>query len=338
MRLEKNERLIPFPDCVLARYRELLTPEAIMAYPELEPLYERLSCYLGVDRGEIFFAAGSDLGIKAIFETYVAPGDRIVIHSPSYAMLHVYARIFQSNTVCVPYHTDLSLDVHAFLAAIQPGTRLVVLENPNGSIGTALPENSMKDLLEKTRQCGSLLLVDEAYYAFSQLTVQPYFREYDHLIISRTFSKDLGLAGLRCAYLLSQKANIRSIFHVKPMHEISSPAVAFACASLEFPETIQAYVNEVRQGIAELRKAFEGHGFRTAGGQGNFLLIYVGDDADFPTFTTAMKAQGILIRPPSSSPALQGWIRVGVGTAVQRQHLLESFVSSLQKARKGKRS
>src|SRR5262245_63202130 len=133
---------------------------------------------------------------------------------------------------------------------------MVVLANPNGYSGVSLPLAEVEAIVKKAHQHDAIALIDEAYYLFSNQSVQALYKKYDNVIITRTFSKDLGMAGLRCAYLLTQAPNIESLFHVKPMHEINSAAAAFVLASLEFPESIRSYVKEVRATVQSLRKAF----------------------------------------------------------------------------------
>ncbi len=330
--LDKNERVTPLPDQVFKRFQSLLTPQTVISYPELEPLYQKLSDYLDVDRSHLYLAAGSDIGIKTVYETYISPGDRIVIHNPSYAMQNVYAKIFQAELVQIPYKDDLSFDLKSFLAAIKPGTKLVVVENPNGFTGKSLPLADVKKIVEKAQACGAIALLDEAYYLFSEQSLLPLYAAHDNVIISRTFSKDLGMAGLRCAYLLSQPENIESLFHVKPMHEINSAAAAMVQASLEFPESILSYMKDIRKNFKFLQTILEEKGFQTHGGDSNFIAVYVGTATDMPHLIHVLKARGILIRKPPALDALKGWVRVGIGTQAQMQLFANTFLDCLGKS------
>jgi histidinol-phosphate aminotransferase len=331
LRLDKNERIIPIPEPVLMRFHELLTPDAIMAYPELEPVYQRIASYIGVPRADLYLAAGSDLGIKTVYETYVQPGDRVVLHHPAYAMQEVYCHIFQANVTSIPHDEHLVLDHEAYLAAIMPGIRLVVLENPNGFLGTVPPLEFIRAVAAKAHRSGALLLLDEAYYLFSGQTAQSLYLEYDNVIISRTFSKDLGMAGLRCAYLLSRESNIQSLFRVKPMHEISSAAAAFTIASLEFPDSIRDYVAEIRSGLEYLNNALQTQGLSTIVGGGNFLLVHVGERA-LQGVIQNLKARKILVRRPFQAQFLRGWLRIGAGSVSQMETFVHAFEDALRVA------
>ena len=332
LRLDKNERIVPFSQRVWERFRELLTPEAVMAYPELEALYHQLAMHIGVERDNLFFATGSDLAIKTVYETFIDPGDTIQIHIPGYAMYEVYGKIFQARVNAISYENTLRLDVDAYIDAINQNTRMVVVENPNGFIGTHHSIDVIRAIVKKAQQCGAFVLIDEAYYLFSNQTIQPLYQEFDNVIIVRSFSKDLGIAGLRCGYLLSQKENIQSIFRVKPMHEINSAAVAFSQALLESPHEINEYVGEVQQGIRYVKQALEQLGLVVRGGSGNFVVIYLGLDIDSAAIINYLKSRNILIRRPFTAENLKGWLRVGMGAEVQMTQFVTVFAEALEAA------
>ena len=112
--LDKNERVIDFPEEIVNRFHELLDGRAVMSYPEIEPLYQKLAKYIGVARDHLLLAAGSDLAIKAVFEAYVDAGDNVLLHMPSYAMYDVYCKMFQANLKSsrIPSISALFIDRH----------------------------------------------------------------------------------------------------------------------------------------------------------------------------------------------------------------------------------
>lgn len=325
LRLDKNERVIPFPDEIVERFHALIDTNAIMSYPEVEPLYQKLAAYIGVPRDHLFLASGSDLAIKTVFETYIAPGDNVLLHMPSYAMYEVYCKMFQANLKTVSFNSQLELDVAAFIDAISPQTRMVVLENPNGFTGTILSQEDIRAIAEKAHHCNTILLIDEVYYLFTGETVQPLLQEFDNVIIVRSFSKDFGMAGLRCGYLLSKPGNIGFLYRVKPMYEVTQAAVAFCTAILEFPEHTKQYVSEVKKGMSFLKDALRRKGLVMGGGNGNFLLIYLGDDCDIPAVIKGLKSRGVLVRRPFQVEAVKGWLRVGVGNVSQMEKFVSAF-------------
>src|SRR3972149_759306 len=94
MRCDRNERTTPFPKEHLKRILDSICPEDVVAYPELEPFYMKLSDWLKVEREQVLLTSGSDTGIRAVFEVYVEEGDEIVVLSPTYGMYAVYCDMF----------------------------------------------------------------------------------------------------------------------------------------------------------------------------------------------------------------------------------------------------
>jgi len=330
LRLDKNERVAPFPPDIWNRFIDLLSQDAVMAYPELNLLYENLAKYINASRSDLFFATGSDLAIKTVYETYIAPGDIVQIHAPNYAMHEVYGQMFQAHMITIPYDRKLHLDMDAYTNSITPLTRMVVLENPNGMIGACQSFSAVRAMVEKAHQCNALVLLDEAYYLFHGETIQALYQEFDNVIIVRTFSKDFGIAGLRCGYLLSQPKNIESVYRVKPMHEINSAAVAFSLAMLERPDYIQSFVNEMRNSINYTIHALNQMGLTVSGGAGNFVVVYLGADVITAAIISYLKEHGILIRRPFTADNLKGWLRIAIGSMEQMQQFISVFTKALK--------
>jgi histidinol-phosphate aminotransferase len=155
--------------------------------------------------------------------------------------------------------------------------------------------------------------------------VLPLYREFDNVILARSFSKDFGMAGLRCGYLLSQPQNIDFLYRVKPMYEVSQAAVAFCLALLEHPRHIEQYVAEVRKGLKFLKEELQRMGIVTGGGYGNFLVVYLGDDFDIPAMIRGLKSRDVLVRRPFQVEAIKGWLRIAAGNESQMQLLAAVF-------------
>ena len=103
IRLDRNERSLPFSDGFIARVRARVDGERIMAYPEPEPVYEKTAAWLGQPRARLLFNSGSDQSIKAVFETYIGEGDKVLLQRPGYAMYGVYAKMFGAEVVAQDY-------------------------------------------------------------------------------------------------------------------------------------------------------------------------------------------------------------------------------------------
>jgi len=323
LRLDKNDRLIPFPKEIWNRFMELFDETTVMTYPEQEEFYQRLASYIGVPREHILLSLGSDLAIKMVYETFIDAGQEVQLHLPSYAMYSVYNNIFQADASSISFNEYLELDVKKFIDNISEDTRMVVVENPNGFIGGRLEKKDLKRIAEKANLTDTIFLIDEAYYQFMGNTAQELYLGYDNVIIVRSFSKDFGMAGLRCGYLLSQKQNIDFLYRVKPMNETNSAAIAFGLAILDYPNLIQDYIEDVKKSVTFLKGALSSSGFKFAGGNGNFLIIFVGDAIN--KIIKLLKERGVLVRRPFQVESLHGWMRVGIGTIADMEQFIDYF-------------
>ena len=125
---------------------------------------------------------------------------------------------------------------------------LIVLANPNSPTGTEIKHSEMIKILEKTNKFKIPLIIDEAYYGFHKSTYLDYTKKFSNLIVTRSFSKVFGLAGLRTGFLATNKKNAQKLYNLKPMYEINS----LSCLAIKFllknSQLIRNHVNLVNQG------------------------------------------------------------------------------------------
>ena len=173
IRLDRNERTVPFPERHLKRIWRNITPEDVVAYPELEPFYKKLSGWLGVARDEVLLFNGSDTGIRAVYEVYVEEGDEVLMFPPTYGMYLVYCRMFGGVVKEIFYNEDFTLPVEQILNAINHKTKLITVANPNHT-GTTLEKSDLIRILKAAKDKDAIVLVDEAYYHFCDETMVSY--------------------------------------------------------------------------------------------------------------------------------------------------------------------
>ena len=118
IRLDKNERTIPFPAKVYKSMLETIKDSHVPMYPDQTNLYTKLSKFLSIDNQNILLTSGSDAAIKAIFETYIDKGNKIIYLWPTYAMINVYAEMFEANKLKIGYTSDLELEFDSLINKI----------------------------------------------------------------------------------------------------------------------------------------------------------------------------------------------------------------------------
>ncbi|WP_449370288.1 histidinol-phosphate transaminase [Thiomonas sp.] len=215
---------------------------------------------------------------------------------------------------------DFGHDLPAMLAAITPQTKLIFVANPNNPTGTFLPADELHDFLRQVPPHVAVVL-DEAYVEYIQPDLRydsmAWVREFPNLIVSRTFSKAYGLAGLRMGYGVSQPALTDVLNRVRSAFNTSTLGQAAALAALDDQGFIEQAYAVNRAGQAQLAAAFEALGLRHVPSQGNFILVKVGEDAGAGArVNLALLQRGVIARPVDNY-GLPQWLRISVGTEAE---------------------
>ena len=313
IRLDRNERVTPFPPKMMAEFLSRISAEDLMRYPIAEPLYHKMAAWLGIERDGLLLTYGSDGAIRSVFEVYVNPGDRIVMPYPTYAMYTVYANLFQANACKLAYDRNLTLTVEHFCRAITPETRLVILPNPNSPTGTVFSQAEMEMILEKAASVEALTLVDEAYYYFHDQTMLGYVKDYENLLVTRTFSKAAGLAGLRIGYVVGQPSLIQYLMRVKPTYEINGVGQRLTEYMIEHEEFLWQSAHKVKEGQAFLKRKFESKGLKVFECPTNFMVVRLPSGFDRSELVRRLAEARFLIKGTFRDQCLADCIRITSG-------------------------
>jgi histidinol-phosphate aminotransferase len=325
-RLDRNERVTPFAPDEFRAMLATLTPEHFCAYPDPAPLYARLSRAVGLPEDHLYLTNGSDAAIRMVFQTYVRPGDTVVFPDPSYAMYGIYAQVFQARSAVVRYGNDLTLDVDQVRALVESGSRLLALANPDQPTGAVLPQAAIEELALAAERAGSLLIVDEAYYPFHRRTAVDLILKSANLVVTRTFSKWGGLAGLRLGFLVAQPEIIKHVERIRGAHEVNAVAIAIACYVLDHPEVGEAYLAAVQAGRDVLARGASRLGLGFPPCPTNFQLLRIPGAANTEDLVAALRRHGFLVKGRFSAPAIRDCIRV----TLAGPEVMERFVRALE--------
>ena len=319
-RLDKSERIIPFPQSFFDSFKQQLTQEDFICYPNSCELKERLAKHNGIKPEQIFLSAGSDQIIKAVYETFVDRSDCVVTTSPSFPMYNVYGELYDATMLHQPYHsndTELYLPIHDLCYRIVTHKpKLVVLANPNNPIGDVLSNDELRIIATLSASVGAVLLIDEAYYEFANQTAVELLSEYDNVCIARTFSKALGGAGLRLGYLMGQESLIELVNKFRMMYDVNGVAIKFATHTLDNMPLINSYVAETieqRERAAELLKQA---GYDVISSHTNW--IHFNDKQDNKKAIEILQRNQVLYKSGTKIPfdTRSNWIRLTVGPGI----------------------
>lgn len=324
--LDRNERVAPLPGWFLEKLRASMESALLTSYPITDELYRKLSLKLGVPQEQLLLTTGSDAAIKALYHAYVRPGDKVVMFDPSYAMYAVYAQMFQAEACKVSFNDRLELDVSKLLESMVPGVRLAIIANPNQPTATVLSEEVLLKLAERAVEINALLAIDEAYYPFYPHTVFPLIKDIPNLLVTRTFSKAAGLAGLRVGLIGGDAEVIANLFKVRSAHDVNSLAAMCANHIIDCPQIVEDYVNQVKAGAEVLTERARGIGLVPLPTPTNFMLIRVAHRCSPEVLIEELRNSGYIVKGPFGSPCLADCIRVTLGPP----EVMESFANTLE--------
>ena len=145
--LNQSERTQHLPEELYQEFLSTLTQEDFFFYPHLKNFKEKLSKFYGVESNQIFICAGSDVGIKSVFETFTNKG-KAISSEPAFPMYKVYSELYQCGYIQVPHEKDFTISIDKLLSWITWDTQLIVLANPNSPMGEYKSFDEIKPLLD----------------------------------------------------------------------------------------------------------------------------------------------------------------------------------------------
>lgn len=299
---------------VLARYRRY------HIYPDSRQtrLRQLLQEYTGVDTGYLIAANGSGELLDYILCLLLEPGDEVINCPPTFDLYRLRTLINRGKLVNVPRKEDFSVDVGAVKAAINQRTKVIVLANPNNPTGNVVP---VEDILELVN-AGVPVLVDEAYYEFYGQTVAPLVSQYGNLMVLRTFSKWIGLAGLRIGYGVLPLRMVDYVLKIKLPYNVNVAALVAVEESLRdvsyLQSKVKAIIAERERLFAELKKL---EFLKPLPSQANFILCEVlrGKASELQQ---RLLEKGILVRYFDQT-RLANTIRISVGKPEDSEKLIK---------------
>jgi histidinol-phosphate aminotransferase len=323
LRLDFNENTVGCSLKVIEALKRIDSSK-LSVYPEYGELLQKLSKRNNILEDELVLTNGTDEAINMVMNCFVKEGDEVIIPTPTFAMFKFYATLAGASVKEVLYKKDFSFPFEEVINSISTKTKIIVLVNPNNPTGTLIPEEQIKQIINKAQENNALVMIDEAYYEFYRKTFIGFIKKYDNLFVTRTFSKAFGLAGVRIGYIMGNREIIEPIKKAISPYSVNTVALICAKAALTDEAFVENYSNEIIKNREILAKQLKELGIKTFPSFANFVLGDFGKNCE--TVYTKLKEKGILVRNRTKDPLLKGCIRIGVGTAEQN----EIFISALK--------
>lgn len=321
LRLDFNENTVGCSPGVVEFLKSAVTAADLAVYPEYSEAKRELAEFFGVAEGEILFTNGTDEAIQVLVNTYVDDGDEVVVLKPSYAMYRFYAELAGAKLKEVEFNADLSFPMERVMQAISESTKAVLIANPNNPTGTGVDAAGIGRILERAPDAA--VLIDEAYFEFSGVTMLGEMARYPNLFVSRTFSKVYGMAAMRFGCLFSQAGNISFLHKAQSPYSVNAVAALAARAAVRDREYVRGYVCEALAARESIYAGLQELGIRAYPSQANFVLFEAGERAI--EVRDELRRRKVLVRDRSYE--IPGAVRVTVGTREQAQRFLEELKS-----------
>ncbi|HZJ46826.1 MAG TPA: histidinol-phosphate transaminase [Pyrinomonadaceae bacterium] len=309
----KDETLRQFENYKWSRYPPFISSD----------LEGRLAQFAGWTPDGVLAGNGSNELIQALLMVTMSAGKSVLISEPTFTLYRQIATILGGEVQSVRMTTDFRFDTEAIVNRIKrDDPQVVIVCSPNNPTGTRIPDSDLRRILDAA---SGLVVVDEAYHEFSEQTVVPLLRDFDNLVVLRTFSKAMALAALRVGYLLSAPdcvVEIRKALLPYNLNLFSQTAARVALDS--YATELRPLVNNI---LSERQRVFNEidqlNCFYPIVSTANFMIVR--SELDPRVVFEHLLSRDILIRDVSRYPMLEKYFRISVGTPMENDLLLQGL-------------
>lgn len=291
--------------------------------PHQKQLRKSLANFLNISEQKIFFGVGSDEIIDLAIRIFCEPGkSNVIIPLPTYGMYQVACDINEVKVKSVPLDENFDIDVEAVMKAIDQNTKMIFLCSPNNPTGNLLSLNKMRYLAKNSNL---IIFIDEAYVDFDEDgSFIKYISEFNNVIISRTFSKAWGLAGIRCGYCIADDFIINLLFKVKAPYTINKLTAKAILTALSKSDKklnlISKILAERKKLISELSQINFVETIYPS--SANFLLVKMENASEV---FEILNQKGIRVRMRKDDERLKDCLRITVGTSEENDLLIKAL-------------
>jgi histidinol-phosphate aminotransferase len=332
IKLNQNESPYDVPAELKREIQERLAIRPWNRYPPFvaEDFIGAVAEATGWPRDGILVANGSNELIQALLATVVAPGVGVVVPEPTFTLYRLMTEVGGGEVASVPLTRELRFDVEGVIAAARESqAAVVVLCTPNNPTGGALSRAEIERIHDET---DALIVLDQAYVEFGGFDAIPLLEGRPRMIVLRTFSKAMALAGLRAGYLLGHPAVVAEVNKAKLPYNINFFTEAVAAEVLRSRDRLAPQIAEIRQERDRLYEGLETlPGVRAFPSAANFVLFRVEAEEinHREVFQRLLDEHGILVRDVSGYPMLERCLRVNAGTPAENDEFLAAISNIL---------
>jgi len=331
VKINQNENPWDVPENVKAETLRRLDARPWSRYPEFvaASLQECLADFASWKADGVIAGNGSNELIQSLLMVTVNEAKRILISEPTFALYRQVATILGGDVVSVPSTATFQFDVPALTEALRDSKpEVMILCSPNNPTGSVIGDDDLKQLL---RTAPGLVVIDEAYHEFAGQSVVPLLNDFPNLVVLRTFSKAMGLAGMRLGYLLAAPQLVTEVRKAVLPYNLNVFSQTVAEVAIEMYEAeLQPLVKRI---IAERERLFAElnaiQGLEPVASRANFMIVRTAVEPR--TIFNELLARDILVRDVSGYPMLKEYFRFNVGTPQENDRLIQSLNEIMDK-------
>jgi len=326
-KLNQNENPYDLPEALKEEIFDALKKMEWSRYPAYDPpgVAQRLATRFHLTPEQVVLGNGSNQLLFTVINAVISKGDPLLISPPSFSLFELVARLNQAEIVQVLRKPDLSYDSAQMIEAVKRA-KLTLISSPCNPTGISMDQALLKDMLENS---AGFILWDEAYGEFTHENAVGLIKDYPNLLVMRTFSKAMALAGFRIGYLMGNNQVIQEIRKVNLPYNLNLMSSLLAGKLLDHMDWVEHCVQKIvrdRDQMFEQMNAIPG--LQPYPSRANFILFRVPDG---PDVLKRLQEQGVLVRNMGYYPMLDNCLRVNVGTEKENKIFLKTIRSVLNK-------
>lgn len=322
IKLDAMENPFPLPDAMRREIAAVVRDTKINLYPDpsAKSLKKAIASMWRMKPEQMILGNGSDELIQAIILAFGGP---VLVPAPTFAMYEITSRALAQNVVTIPLGDGFDLDADLMLTmAKKKKAKAIFLACPNNPTGNRFSDKEIRKILE---QADAAVVIDEAYFSFSNKTWLPNLKKYPNMIILRTLSK-IGFAGLRIGVLTASQNIVDELNKIRLPYNINTLSQAVGVTALKHNDIISRQISLL---ISEREKLYNAlsalPGVAAYPSETNFIMIRTATDAS--AIHNKLKRAGILIKNLNKPGPLKNCLRVTIGTPEENK----TFITILKK-------
>jgi len=324
IKINQNENPFDMPAAIKDEVWRRLQERPWSRYPKFVPaeLLEGLAAFAGWRADGVLAGNGSNELIQALLTVTVGEGTRVVITEPTFTLYRQLVTVLGGEVVAVPLNENLTFNIPKLASkVVSIKADLTIICSPNNPTGCAIERRDLVSLLRNTE---GLVVVDQAYAEFGGENFIPLLKQHQNLIVLRTFSKAMAMAGLRVGYLLASPALVTEINKAKLPYNLNFFSMMAAEVAVEQFDLLRPLIEQI---ISERERLFYAlqhiKGLTPMPSAANFMVVRTAIPPK--QLFEALYERGILVRDVSSYPMLADYIRLSVGAPEENDRLLEAL-------------